>query len=157
MAQNPLTVHCAESLPMLPAEIAHGILLLERWSDWTGYGPLPGIRHAEFERRTPEVLGSRIRVQNTDGSSHIEEIVVWEPERRVALQFGEFSRPLSWLAEKFVETMTFERHAAGTWVTRQLEMYPTSWAARPALWLISLFMRRAAHFHLRQMGKNAQA
>ncbi len=157
MAQKPLVFHCAETLPMLPAEIAHALLDLDRWSDWKGYGPLPGIRRAEFELRTPEILGSRIRVQNTDGSSHVEQIVVWEPQRRVALQFGEFSRPLSRLAEKFIETLDFAPHGAGTRVTRQFELYPKSWAARPAMWLISLPFRRAMRAHLRQLRCAAEA
>lgn len=46
------------------------------------YGPLPGIREAEFEAKTAEIVGTRIRVTNRDGSTHVEEIVEWEPTRR---------------------------------------------------------------------------
>ena len=70
---------------------------------------LPGIKAAEFEARTPEVVGTRIRVTNTDGSSHVEEIVEWEPDRRLRLRMGEFSPPLSRLATGFDETWEFER------------------------------------------------
>jgi hypothetical protein len=43
------------------------------------------ILRAEFAVKTPEVAGSRIRVSNTAGSSHVEEIVDWQPERRIQL------------------------------------------------------------------------
>ena len=77
-----ITFSCEETLAMPPEEIARQILDLDLWPGFEGYGPLPGIRAAEFEARTPEVVGTRIRVTNTDGSSHVEEIVEWEPDRR---------------------------------------------------------------------------
>ena len=85
------------------------ILDLGLWPSFQGYGPLPGIRAAEYEARTPEVVGTRIRVTDTDGSSHVEEIVEWEPDRRIRLRMGEFSPPLSHLATGFDETFEFER------------------------------------------------
>ena len=44
------------------------------------------------------MVGTRIRVTNTDGSTHVEEIVEWEPARRIRLRIGGFSPPLSRLA-----------------------------------------------------------
>ena len=104
-----ITFSCEETLAMPPEEVARQILDLDRWPGFEGYGPLPGIRAAEFEARTPEVVGTRIRVTNTDGSSHVEEIVTWEPDRRLRLRMGEFSPPLSRLATGFDETWEFER------------------------------------------------
>ena len=59
-------------------EICREILDTERWSEFKGYSILPGIEKAQFETKTPELVGSRIKVQNTDGSSHVEEIIEWD-------------------------------------------------------------------------------
>ena len=99
----------------------------------------------------PGVVGSRIRVTNTDGSSHVEEIVEWQPEHSLRLRMIEFSAPLCRLATEFVESWAFEREGPATTVTRSFESHPKSAVARPALWLISLLLRRAIARHLRQM------
>ena len=71
---KPITFACEEKLAVPPERIAEQILDLGLWPGFRGYGPLPGIRAAEFEARTPEVVGTRIRVMDTDGSVHVEEI-----------------------------------------------------------------------------------
>jgi hypothetical protein len=148
---KPITFSCSESLAIPPEEIARQILELSRWPEFRGYGPLPGIREAEFEARTAEVFGTRIRVTNTDGSVHIEEVVVWEPERRLRLRMGEFSPPLSRLATGFIETWEFERSGEGTRVVRRFELHPKGITTRPLLWLISILLRKAIARHLRLM------
>ena len=148
---KPITFSCEASFAVPPERIAEQILDLSRWPEFRGYGPLPGIKAAEFEARTPEVVGTRIRVTDTDGSSHIEEIVDWEPGRRIRLRMGEFSPPLSRLATGFEETWVFERLGDGTKVVRSFELHPKSYFARPALWLISVLLRRAVARHLSQM------
>src|SRR5262245_57006943 len=106
---RPITFSCTETLALAPAEIARRIIDLANWTDFKGYAMLPGIKVAEYEVRTPGVIGSRIRVINTDGSSHVEEIVEWQPDDSVRLQMKEFSAPLSRLATEFVESWLFER------------------------------------------------
>lgn len=146
-----ITFFCTDTLTLAPEEIARQILDLSNWTGFTGYGPLPGIKAAAFEVRTPTVIGTRIKVTNTDGSSHVEEIVEWEPERRLRLDMTGFSPPLSRLATGFVETWEFERLGDGTRVRRSFEMRPKSGLARPVLWLISFLLRRAVARHLRRM------
>ena len=51
------------------------ILDLSKWPEFNGYGPLPGIREADFETKTDEIVGTKIRVTNRDGSTHVEEIL----------------------------------------------------------------------------------
>ena len=148
---TPITFSCEETLAMPPEEIAGRILDLAQWPDFRGYGVLPGIRAAEFEARTPEVVGTRIRVTNTDGSSHVEEVVEWEPGRRIRLRMGGFSPPLSRLATGFDETFEFERSGEQTRVVRRFELHPKGTAARPLLWLISILLKKAIARHLRQM------
>lgn len=148
---RPITFSCTDTLALSPAEIAGRILDLAHWTEFTGYAVLPGIKGAEFEVRTPGVVGSRIRVTNTDGSSHVEEVVEWQPEHSLRLRMSEFSAPLSRLATEFVESWAFKRAGTATRVTRSFELHPKSAVARPALWLISLLLRRAIVRHLRQM------
>jgi hypothetical protein len=148
---KPITFTCAETVPLAPEEVAGQILDPANWPGFTGYGPLPGISAAEFEARTPAVIGTRIRVTNTDGSSHVEEVVEWEPGRRLRLDMAAFSPPLSRLATRFEEVWEFEPLDAGTRVARSFRVYPKSSLARPVLWLISLLLRRAIARHLRQM------
>jgi hypothetical protein len=152
---KPIRFSCEEILDIPPERIAEQILDLSRWPEFRGYGPLPGIKAAEFEARTPEVIGTRIRVTDTDGSTHVEEIVEWAPNRHIRLRMGEFSPPLSRLATGFDETFEFERTGGQTRVVRRFELHPRSGATRPLLWLISLLLRRAIARHLRQMRDEA--
>src|SRR3954469_10887177 len=99
---KPITFSCTDTLALAPADIAGRILDLSNWTDFTGYAVLPGIKAAEFEARPPGVVGSRIRVTNTDGSSHVEEIIIWEPDHHLQLDMKDFSPPLSRLATAFI-------------------------------------------------------
>jgi hypothetical protein len=148
---KPVTFACHATLPHSPEEIAAQILDVSKWPGFQGYGLLPGIKSAYFENATPGIIGSRIRVTNMDGSNHVEEIVAWEPERRLVLRLGDFSKPLSSLATHFVETWQFERVGNGTSVTRCFAMHANSWSKKPALWLISFFLKRAIARHLRDI------
>jgi hypothetical protein len=148
---KPVTFICTETLPLAPAEIANQILDAANWTSFRGYGPLPGVRSAELETRTVEVVGSRTRVTNTDGSAHVEEIVEWNPDRRVVLRMSGFSPPLSRIADRFEEVWQFGRDGDQTIVTRSFSLYPKSPFARIPLFLISLLLRRAVARHLRQM------
>ena len=150
-ALKPITFSCQEKLGIPPEQIAEQILDISLWSGFQGYGVLPGIKAAEFEIRTPEIVGTRIRVIDTDGSSHLEEIVEWEPDRRIRLDMREFSAPLSRLATRFEETWQFSRIGRETNVVRSFELHARSRVTRPLLWLISILLRRAIARHLRQM------
>jgi hypothetical protein len=148
---KPITFTCRETLALAPADIAGQILDVAMWPEFTGYGPLPGVRSAEFEARTPEVVGTRINVTNTDGSTHVEEIVGWHPDARLELHMAGFSPPLSRLATRFEEEWAFVRAGDVTQVARTFRLYPKSVLARPVVWLISLLLRRAVAPHLRKM------
>ena len=148
---KPISFCCTETLPLVPEDIARQILDFSNWTDFKGFGVLPGIKAAAFEVRTPGVVGTRIRVTNADGSSHVEEVAEWEPARRLRLDMKEFSPPLSRLATGFEETWAFERLGGGTKVVRSFKLHPKSYFTRPALWLISVLLRRAITRHLSQM------
>lgn len=100
---QPIRFACSatiqKSAPAIGAEIAD----VARWREFRGYGPLPGIARAAYELRTEQMVGSRIRVHSTDGSTHVEEITAWEPGVQVAMRLGEFTPPLCHLASHFTE------------------------------------------------------
>jgi hypothetical protein len=148
---NPISFSCEETLPLAPEEIARQILDLAKWPEFHGYGPIPGIKSAEFDVRTPEVVGTRIRVTSLDGSSHVEEIVEWQPDRRIRLEMKEFSPPLSRLATSFEETWEFQQVEGATKVRRSFQLHAKSILARLPLWMISFFLKRAVARHLREM------
>jgi hypothetical protein len=151
---KPITFACEETLHMLFKQIAEQILDVSRWSSFRGYALLPGIKAAEFEVKTTEIVGSRIRVTDTDGSNHVEEIVGWEPDSRIRLHMREFSPPLSRLATGFEETWEFHRIGQDTRVVRSFKLHARSRVTRPLLWLISILLKRAIARHLRQMASS---
>jgi hypothetical protein len=144
-----------ETIQLAPAEIIQRILDLTNWSDFEGYGFLPGIKIAELESKTPEIVGSRIKVTNTDGSSHVEEIAEWEPDRRLTLHFKELTPPVSRLATSFEETWEFEPDSGGTKVIRSFRLHAKSVLTWPLLWVVSILLKKAIARHLAQMRDDA--
>lgn len=147
---KPISFSCVEILDISAAEIAKQILDVSQWPDFKGFGPLPGIKVAEFELKTPEIVGSRIRVTNVHGSSHVEEIVEWQPDYRITLHMTEFSFPLALFATGFEETWHFDRIGNGTRVIRSFKLRAKSALTRPMLWGISIFLKKAIARHLQQ-------
>jgi hypothetical protein len=94
-------------------DICAEFLDLGRWSEFEGYFILPGIKKAQFEVKTPTLVGSRIKVQNTDGSTHVEDIIQWDVDSKIALRFQEFQSPLQKLATHFIEAWEFKK--IGAW------------------------------------------
>ena len=152
---KPIAFTCTETLPLTPEDIAEQILDVTKWPAFRGYGPIPGIKSAEFEARTRLVVGSRIRVTNLEDSFHVEEIVEWQPNRRLQLQMGNFSKPLSGLATGFVERWEFERVGNETKVTRSFELNAKSMLTKPLIWFISFFLKQAIVRHLSEMKRAA--
>jgi hypothetical protein len=148
---KPIRFSCEDTLDISSQEIAQHILDVTNWPDFKGYGFLPGIKAAEFELRTPEIVGTRIRVTNTDGSGHVEEVVEWHPDRTLTLHFEDLSPPVSRLATRFEETWTFEPVGNGTKVIRSFRLYAKSVLSWPMLWLISIFLKKAIARHLAKM------
>ncbi len=86
------------------------------------YEPTPGVKSAEFETRTPDIVGSRIQVTNLYGSSHVEEIVKRQPDQPLQLHMMNSSIPLFRLATRFGVSRAFERVGHETKMTRSFEM-----------------------------------
>ena len=149
---KPIDIQVIANTQLSPEAFCEEFLDTDRWPEFTGYACLPGVKAARFERRTPEVVGSRIQVQNTDGSTHVEEIITWDVPQRIAVKFVEFQPPLRYLADHFIEAWEFRPSAGGTEVTRSMRMVPKSWLGRMVLLPISVLMKRALEKHMRQAG-----
>lgn len=151
MARAPIHVRSTRDLRLTPAQVGEAMLQLENWTDFRGYGPLPGIREARFRVRTPEVVGTEIAVTNTDGSSHVELITEWLDTGGIVMRMSEFTAPLSRFATHFIERWAFDPAPAGTHVVRSFELHPRTWWGGLLLRLIAPLMRRAVDRHLADM------
>ncbi|MGC3961537.1 MAG: SRPBCC family protein [Verrucomicrobiota bacterium] len=148
---TPITFACHATLSMTPEQVVEQIMDVTKWPEFQGYGPIPGIKSAVFETRPPEIIGSRIRVTNLDGSTHVEEIVEWMPNKHLSLRMSDFSPPLSRLAAGFLEVWQFQPGVNETQVIRSFEIHAKSIATKPILWLISFLLKRAITRNLDQM------
>lgn len=101
-----------------------------------------------FEIRAEAIVGSRIRVVNTDSSTHVEQIEEWNPGERIRLRMTEFTPPLSRLAVAIEELWEFQRTGPGCTVTRTLRMFPVAWWTSGVLWLISFLLKGAIQRHM---------
>lgn len=150
-----ISFECSQFIAETAVDICDQIADLSRWPDFAGYGFLPGIDSATYDPRTPDMRGSRIRVRNTDGSEHVEDILEWVPGQRVVMRLHDFTPPLAHLAGHFMETWGFEPAEGGTVVTRSFELVPKRTATYAPLWLISQAFRRAIARHLADMAAEA--
>jgi hypothetical protein len=132
-------------------EICVHFLDTDRWSDFKGYFILPGIQKAHFELKTPTLVGSKIKVHNTDGSAHVEEIIQWDVENKIGLRFQEFGLPLKNFATHFIETWEFRKSGDGTDLTRTMTLYPKGLFGWCMLAPISLLMKKSFEKNLSQL------
>ena len=149
---RPISFELTRTISRSPAKICDEFRDLNRWPEFKGYGILPGIEWAVYETRTPEMVGSRIRVRNRDGSEHVEEIIRWDSQNGFLLTMDSFSPPLKHLATRFTEEWLLVNDGASTLVTRRFQLFARRPLTRPLLWLISLFFKRAIARHLADMG-----
>jgi hypothetical protein len=138
---------CEASLKVGAQTIFDGILDLQNWPSFKGYGPLPGIRKAEYGFKTTNVVGTIIQVENTDGSQHTETIQEWVPEKSIMIELGNFSAPLSHLATHFTEKWSFLPAEKPQIMRREFILHAKSRLTLPFLWIISILMKRAVDRH----------
>lgn len=147
---RPIQFECRRATVVPLTEIAENILILDNWTTFTGWGPLPGIRSATFEQRTPEFIGTKFRVVSTNGDTHAETITVWDPDRVLEIRMDEFPWLLSGMATHFVERWSTEGDLVADGhhtVVRTFQLHPKRRVTLPFLSLIRLMMRRAVDRH----------
>ena len=147
----PIEFRCVERLPQSPEQICDEIADLERWPSFRGFGPLPGVESASWERRTESMVDSVVRVKNLDGSRHAETILEWSRGRRIVMRMDDFSPPLRSLAERFEESWDFHAEPGETIAVRQFRLHPRGRVAWLALYPISLLLRAAVARHMREI------
>jgi len=157
----PVSFTCTHTTPMAPADIAASILDPDQWTTFKGWGPLPGIAHAEFTRYNDPPPGSTVSVKATDNSTHTETITAWDLPHALAIRMDAFSPPLSRLATHIDESWTFKpapqtnTHSdrqSQTHIHRRFDIHPTS---APARWFIAIvirpMLRAAIKRHMREL------
>ena len=150
---KPIEIVEYASVQKSSEEICSILLDTSRWTEFTGYSFIPGIQSANFEIKNPGIKGSRIRVQNKDGSSHIEEITEWDVKNKVSFRFQEFNSPLKKFASHFIETWNFSSSGSGTEIKRTMTLYPKSFAGRLILLPVSRLLKKAIGENLKQLSR----
>lgn len=152
---KPITFTCTDVVPLTSQAVLEQILNVENWPKFRGYGPLPGIRHAVIIKQPAEIVGTTFQITNDDGSTHIEEIIAWQPGQSLHTKLHNFSKPLSRLSTYFDELWSFDELPDGTLLTRTFHLHPKSILARPFLWFISGFLRKAIVRHTQLMKESS--
>ena len=145
---KPIEFQCEQKTNKSSTTLCHEITNVSLWSDFDGYWMLPGIESANYDKKTNGLIGSRIRVLNSDGSRHIEEIIDWQEGIKISLKMHHFSAPLNKLSTHFIEQWYFKGNKSNCTVVRKFSLYPKNQLTRPLLWLISLLLRKAIQKHL---------
>lgn len=140
---QPIEVKITGFINQTPKQISQQFLDINRWSEFEGYSFLPGVKSVQYETQTPNLIGTRFRVQNTDGSSHTEELIEWDEEKIIKLKFQNFDSALKNLASHFIETWEYTPVADGTQMTRRMILYPIGLAGWLMLLPISIVMKKA--------------
>ncbi len=148
---KPKTIQITGTSTLPSEEICELILDVSLWSSFKGCGPLPGIRSAFYDVRFPSIVHSKISVQNTDGSMHIEEIIEWDPQRRIVFLLKDFTSVLKNFATHFVEVWEFERKAEITHIKRTIAMYPSGILGSLLLIPISALMKKALEKNIKEI------
>lgn len=151
LKMNPIKLEIESEINTTSDKICSVILDVNNWSEFKGYLFLPGIKKAEFEKKTSSIVGSKIKVENTDGSFHTEEIIEWEVNNKIVLKFYEFSSPVKYFSEKFLEEWSFAKHNGKTRVKRSMIMYPTGILGGMIIKPVSILMKKALKKNLEQL------
>lgn len=153
---NPIEFEVKKTIKNSAKAISEKALDVKTWSSFDGDGLLPGIEKAEFEEQTEKLVGSRIRVSNSDGTEHFEEILEWKAGEKIVMKIYGFPTTLSFIATHFIEVWNFEKLGKNeTLVTRKFQLFPTSFLSRPLLSQVAGFMKKSIANQLDEMAKDA--
>jgi hypothetical protein len=150
---NPIKIKTFGKTKISSVEVCSIFLDTNRWTEFKGYSILPGIQSAQFEIQTPEIVGSRINVQNMDGTSHVEEIIEWDVNKKIALKFQDFNSPLKHFATHFIEEWNFSISNNSTEIIRSMKMYPKGFFGWLLLLPISRLMKKAFEKNAEELGE----
>ncbi len=153
---KPVEFTARKLVPQPAIEVSEGIADVDGWDDYDGYGIVPGIEKAVYEKRTDEIKGSTIRVTNSDGSQHREDIIEWIAGKRIIMKIYDFPLPLRTMASHFLEFWDFEENENGeTLITRRFQIFPTNVLTRPLVTQLASVLKKATIAHLDEMANKA--
>jgi hypothetical protein len=130
-----------------PCLILDEMMHVENWSSFQGEGIIPGIKQASFVKKMDTHIGCIIKVENSDGSSHIEEFLEYEKDRYLKIKMHQFSKPLSLFAEYFIEEWLFEKQEFTYFLNRTLTLYGKGFFSNLFLSLVAKFLKKAIEKH----------
>ncbi len=125
-----------------------------RWSSFVGFGLVPGIARGE-PSELPQRPGTRIRLENVDGSRFEETVLAYDPGRRYAVRVH-LDAPGSWFMRGIEETFDFAPAAGGSTLVRTLRIEPRGlWAVPLAFLFAHLLLKVAVKRHDRNIAAGA--
>lgn len=113
-------------------------------SEFVGFGPIPGIREAKWENEDGIRLGAIRTVVNTDGTQHREEVVGYDPPRRIEDRIFDVTSPLRHLAKDIRDEFVFETVEDGTRIVRTFSVEPKNRLAVPVVSMMAKTALRPA-------------
>ena len=153
---NPVEFTASRLISQNALEVSEVIADVESWSDFDGHGIVPGIEKAVYENRTEDLTGSIIKIKNSDGSEHREEILEWIAGERIVMKIYDFPLPLRTVATHFLEFWNLEEKGKSeTLITRKFQIFPVSFLTRPIVNQLSTMLKKATVAHLDEMARNA--
>lgn len=130
-----------------PKYIFDSFMQIEKWSDFKGFGIIPGIKNAKFIRKSNLVIGTLIQVENTDGSTHKEEFLEFDENRYLKIKMYDFSKPLSYLTEYFIEEWVLIKESDHYKIERSMNLQGKGFLSNFLLNIISKSLKNAIQKH----------
>lgn len=115
-----------------------------------GAWPIPGIRRVEHLSGDGTKPGDRMRMHNSDGTTHEERVTAFDPGRLIALGLGPFQSPMRFLVRDGTDTAEFFDGPTGdrTHLRQRFTFEPASPLTAPVVWVLAhLFLARAVARH----------
>ena len=150
---QPIKIQITGTTTLKPEYMSEQFTDTTRWPEFVGYSILPGVKKAEYAVRTPQMKGSRINVESTDGSKHVEVILEWDPTKLIKLEMTDFSFPLSIFATHFIEEWHYEEISGNkTKTIRSMEFFPKGLIGKLFLTYISSLMAKSFVINAKKYG-----
>ncbi len=130
-----------------PCYIFDSFMQIEKWSDFKGFGIIPGIKNANYIVKSESIIGSLIQVENSDGSSHKEEIIDYKKDSYLKIKMFDFSKPLSFFSPFFIEEWALRKMEYGFKFERSMTLYSKGFFSDLILKLISISLKSAIQKH----------
>ena len=111
---------------------------------WVGYGPVPAIEKITPLTWPDRGVGASYRVENSDGSSHEESVIMYDRPKRFHLAIGHFLSPFRFFIDRMEEDWQCEPKGRGTRARRTFILYPTATIVWSAVWLMGQTLWRQA-------------